>query len=130
MIEHQQGKIINISSGAGLAAVHNNLAYVASKHAVIGLTRGLAVEWAKYNIRVNCICPSFTVTPLTKNAQAKEQGFLSKRAQRSPLGRLAVPDDHARAAVYLASDESEYITGIVMPVDGGMSALYSGYISN
>lgn len=127
MIERQQGNIINISSMAGIAAIPNDLPYVASKHGVIGITRGLAIEWAKHNVRVNCICPGLTVTPMVEKMQAKEPALLAERAERIPMGRPSTVDDQARAAVFFASEDSSYITGHIMPVDGGMSALFSGY---
>jgi NAD(P)-dependent dehydrogenase (short-subunit alcohol dehydrogenase family) len=127
MIERRQGNIINISSMAGIAAIPNDLPYVASKHGVIGLTRGLAIEWAKHNVRVNCICPGLTITPLVEMARAKEPVLFAERIQRIPIGRPSTVEDQARAAVFFASEDSSYITGHIMPVDGGMSALFSGY---
>ena len=127
MIERRNGNIINISSMAGIAAIPNDLPYVASKHGVIGITRALAIEWAKYNIRVNCICPGLTITPLVEMVSAKEPKLFSERIERIPLGRPATPNDQAQVAMFLASDESSYVTGHVIPVDGGMSALFSGY---
>jgi NAD(P)-dependent dehydrogenase (short-subunit alcohol dehydrogenase family) len=127
MIARRQGNIINISSMAGIAAIPNDLPYVASKHGVIGLTRGLAIEWAQHNVRVNCLCPGLTVTPMVEAMQAKEPALLAERAERIPMGRPSTVEDQARAAVFFASDDSSYITGHIMPVDGGMSALFSGY---
>ena len=127
MIEMRKGNIINISSMAGIAAIPNDLPYVASKHGVIGLTRGLAIEWAKYNVRVNCICPGLTLTPLVERAQAKEPALFAERIKRIPIGRPATVEDQAQAAIFFASENSSYITGHIMPVDGGMSALFSGY---
>lgn len=127
MIERRCGNIINISSMAGTAAIPNDLPYVASKHAVIGITRALAIEWARYNIRVNCICPGITMTPLVEKVSIQEPDFFSKRIERIPLGRPATPDDQAKVALFLASEDSCYVTGHVIQVDGGMSALLSGY---
>ncbi len=121
MIKRRQGKIINISSSAGLAGVPYMSHYVASKHGVVGLTKALAVEWGKYNVNVNCICPGATMTPMLLNATTPK--YREERIQRIPLHRLAEPDDQAKAALFLASPESDYLTGIVVCTDGGLSAL-------
>lgn len=125
MIRKNYGKIINVSSMAGIVGVPNNAHYVASKHGVVGLTRALAIDFAKYHINVNCLCPGTTVTPLNFKIMTPE--YMASRAKRVPLGRLAQPEDQANAALFLASSESDYVTGLIMYVDGGMYSLFSGY---
>ena len=117
MMKQKSGKIINIASLAGLIAIPNNAPYVASKHGVVGLTKALAIDLGAYNINVNCICPQTTLTPLASETRSKD--FFSAESYRTPLDRLPVPDDHAKTALFLASSESDYLTGVILPVDGG-----------
>lgn len=125
MAKKGKGKIVNISSMAGLAAIPNSVHYVASKHGVIGLTKAFAVDFAKYGINVNCLCPGTTITPMVRKTMTPE--YVAARSKRVPLGRLAQPEDQANAALFLVSSQSDYITGLVMYVDGGMYSLFSGY---
>lgn len=129
MIPNKSGAIINVSSVAGLAGIPEDVGYVASKHGVIGLTKALAVEWAKYGIRVNCICPGSTQTPLFQSLAAKAPERFAQRILRIPLGRVAHPVEQARAIAFLASDDASYITGAVLNNDGGQMALFSGMTS-
>ena len=85
----------------------------------------MAIDFAKYKINVNCICPGTTLTPLNREIMSEE--YMANRARQVPLGGLAEPEDHANAALYLASSESDYVTGLIMHVDGGMYSLFSGY---
>lgn len=101
-------------------------AYSPSKAAVINMTKDLAAEWGKYSINVNCIAPGYTMTDMIKNWIAQGKFDLETLQRRTPLGRLATPDDIANAAVFLASDEAKSITGVTLPVDGGWIAY--GYI--
>jgi NAD(P)-dependent dehydrogenase (short-subunit alcohol dehydrogenase family) len=118
MVKHNGGKIVNISSTAGLRGGPNMSAYSASKAGVMSLTRTLAVEWAINNIRVNCIAPGLINTPMTQRTLVKR--FTPEQLTgRVPLGRMAEPDEVARPALFLASDDSSYITGVTLPVDGG-----------
>lgn len=126
MIQRRRGSIVNISSGAGLAAVPGDIGYTTSKHAVIGLTRGLSVEWAPFGIRVNCVCPGLTETPMFREMEhADPQRYAARRA-RIPLGRPARAREQANAIAFLASDDASYATGLIMNVDGGQMALFSG----
>jgi NAD(P)-dependent dehydrogenase (short-subunit alcohol dehydrogenase family) len=118
MIERKYGKIINIASIAGMVGFAESSAYCASKGGIINLTREMALELAAHKINVNAIGPGVIETPMTKgmleNEQAK-QGLLAG----IPLKRIGTPEDIANAALYLASDESDYVTGHCLFVDGG-----------
>lgn len=116
------GVIINNSSTLGLKPVPNTAAYSAAKAGVISLTKSMAVELAKDNIRVNCICPGVVDTPIHETAEGERRpDFLKEMAGYHPLGRIGMPEDVAYAALYLASDEASWITGVILPVDGGIS---------
>lgn len=120
------GSIINMSSILGLVAARKRAIYAASKAAVTLLTRSMAVDHAADNIRVNCICPSFVQTELTEAYVKKAsdpQAALRERTAAHPIGRLGKPEDIAGMAVYLASDESAWVTGAALPVDGGYTAI-------
>jgi NAD(P)-dependent dehydrogenase (short-subunit alcohol dehydrogenase family) len=96
----------------------NQAGYAAAKAAVINLTRSLAADWARYNIRVNCVLPGLTDTPLTRRTVARN--FPPEiLARHVPLGRMGEPVEIARAALFLISDDASYITGVALPVDGG-----------
>jgi NAD(P)-dependent dehydrogenase (short-subunit alcohol dehydrogenase family) len=119
MVENRTGKVVNISSVAALTGLAPRPAYVPAKGAVIDLTHTLAVEWAPYGINVNCICPGFTLTPLSQEAFRRAGADLAKVGQNVPMGRLAEPQDIADATLFLASEQARYICGAVLPVDGG-----------
>lgn len=115
------GAIVNISSIEGLMGTQMLSAYSATKHAVIGLTKASALELAQYKIRVNAICPGAIDTPMM--AMAKNNPQMKARLERlTPLARFGTPQDVARAAVFLASELAEFITGTYVIVDGGMTA--------
>ncbi|MCJ7619338.1 MAG: SDR family oxidoreductase, partial [Anaerolineae bacterium] len=119
------GVIINTASGWGLVGGPRAAAYCASKGAVVLLTKAMAIDHGPQNIRVNCICPGDTDTPMLRD-EARQLGqsaerFLAEAADR-PLGRIGTPDDIAQAVLYLASDASSYVTGTALVVDGGGSA--------
>jgi NAD(P)-dependent dehydrogenase (short-subunit alcohol dehydrogenase family) len=118
MIPRRKGHIINISSQAGKVALPKRAAYCASKGAVDQLTRVLAYEWAKYNIRVNAVAPTFVETPFTEKMFADPE-FKRFVFASIPLKRLATPEEVANAVCFLASDESSIITGAILPMDGG-----------
>lgn len=126
MRERQPGSIVNLSSIAGLLAGHNYAAYNASKAAVWLLTKSVALHCARHgwDIRCNSIHPSFIRTPILDPLVARfgaAEG-LAKLARQIPLGRLGEPDDVAYAVLYLASDESRFVTGAELKIDGGLSA--------
>jgi 2-deoxy-D-gluconate 3-dehydrogenase len=121
MVEQQKGKIINISSTFGLVGFRNRAAYASSKAGVTNLTRVLAIEWGPYNINVNGIAPTATRTSLNEDLFADPEW--RKRVLRLiPVGRFCQPQDLVGALVYLASDASDMVTGITIPVDGGWTA--------
>jgi NAD(P)-dependent dehydrogenase (short-subunit alcohol dehydrogenase family) len=115
------GNILNISSMASQYGIPKVIAYTASKSAVEGLTRAMAVELAPMGIRVNCIAPGFIRTDMSSNALEKDAPRKQKVLSRTPLGRLGTPDEVAEAAFFLVSDAASFITGVVLPVDGGNS---------
>lgn len=123
MIKAKQGSIINIASIAGLRGrdpkAYDSVVYSTSKGALVNFTRDLAVKWAKHNIRVNAICPGFFVTPLNRVLYERNKENIDRRI---PLGHVGGPDDLKGIAVLLASDASCFMTGTVIPVDGGTVA--------
>jgi len=121
MISNGGGSIINMSSSVGwLIAAPNIVAYAASKGGVTLLTRAMALDHAKDHIRVNCICPGPTDTPMLHRAFTDEQ--LVAFGNTLPVTRLARPEEIAHAALWLASDEASFVTGVALPVDGGQTA--------
>jgi len=127
MIPRRDGSIVNVGSGAALAAVPRCAAYVAAKHGVVGLTKALAVDWGQYNIRVNCVCPGLTFTELSKFVASKNPEMMRQRELRIPLQRGAQPEDVANAILFLASSEAHSISGESLSVDGGTLAMSSGF---
>ena len=120
------GSIINVASVLGINGVRNRAAYAASKGAVVLLTKCMAIDHGHENIRVNAICPSFVETDLTAAVLSKAADPDAMRRERigvHPIGRLGKPEDMAGLAVYLASDESSWVTGAAFPVDGGYLAV-------
>jgi NAD(P)-dependent dehydrogenase (short-subunit alcohol dehydrogenase family) len=121
MVDHKAGRIVNIASLAGTRATPEIAAYGAAKAGVIQLTRTLAVDWGRYGVRVNCIAPGIIDTPLTRRTLAVWETPEQLR-RRIPIGEMGEAEDIARAALFLVSDDSRHITGINLPVDGGMAA--------
>jgi len=126
MMEQRSGAIVNTSSVIGLKGFSGVAAYATSKGAVAQLTRCMAVEYARYHIRVNAVCPGFVDTPLVN------EGYLERAEDRDdaiefmkslhPLGRIATAKEVARAILFLCDDNSEFITGHLLPIDGGWNA--------
>jgi len=123
MIERGGGSIINIASIGGLEAFPEFAAYSVSKAAVIQLTRTLAVDYGRHKIRANAICPGAIDTPGNEAFVENREQYLSLIASLTPLRDIGTPEDVAYAALYLASEESRYVTGTTLVVDGGRLAL-------
>lgn len=122
MLVDGSGAILNTSSGAGIRGLAYQSAYSTSKHAIIGLTRTAAVEYAKKGIRINAICPGFIDTGLTKIVLTKKPHLEEKYKKLVPMGRFGREEEIAEAAVWLLSDASSFITGHALIIDGGASA--------
>jgi len=121
MIRQKHGRIINLSSQAGLVALPTESVYCMTKAAISHLTKCLAVEWGKYNITVNAVAPTFIQTPGTEDALADEK-FRSEVVSHIPLGRIGQPIDVVGAVVFLASPAASLITGSTLLIDGGWTA--------
>ncbi|MDO8673766.1 MAG: SDR family oxidoreductase, partial [Dehalococcoidia bacterium] len=121
MIEQKKGKIINIASAGGLVALPRLSAYSSSKGGVIQVTRALAVDWAPYNIQVNAIAPGWVATEFTQGLRDNESIY-NELAGRTPAKRFGQPDEMVGAALYFASEASNYTTGAVLAIDGGLTA--------
>lgn len=119
MIEKKSGSIINISSMASQYGLPKVIAYSASKAAIEGMTRAMAVELSPKGIRVNCIAPGFIATDMSAKALNNDKERKDKVISRTPMGMLGMPADIGDAAVFFATPASSYITGVVLPVDGG-----------
>ena len=130
MLENEgpnRGAIVNTASIAGLVGVPGLSSYNASKGAVVLLTRNAAVEYAPFGIRVNCICPGIIRTPMARQLTSDtDDAWLEGIGRKAhPLGRIGEADDVASLVLFLASDASSFITGVAIPIDGGMTAGFS-----
>ena len=121
MIKQKIGKIINIASVAGIFGSAQSVSYCVSKAGVILMTKTLAIEWAKYNIRVNAICPGVFITSMT-DAFLEDKAFMQMIKTRVPLARYAEPNELVGTVIYLASKASDYMTGHALVIDGGWTA--------
>ena len=121
MIKRGSGSIINISSMASQYGIPYIIAYTATKSAVEGMTRAMATELSPLGIRVNCIAPGFIATDMSAKALDNDPNRKQKVLSRTPMGKLGLPEDIAEAVFYLSSDAAKYVTGVVLPVDGGNS---------
>lgn len=125
MIRRGGGSIVNIGSEAGLVGIKNQVAYNVSKSGIIALTRSMAIDFAAHHIRVNCVCPGTTETPLVRAALEKAPDPAAARRaleEVRPANRLGRPEEIAAGILYLASDESLYATGSILSIDGGYTA--------
>ena len=125
MLARKKGVIINIASVAGMMGLRDRLAYCTTKHAVVGLTKAMALDHAREGVRINCICPGRVETPFVqarlKEYPDPEKAYKEMSASQA-VGRMGRPEEIAAAALYLASDEAAFITGSEFIIDGGMSA--------
>lgn len=121
MKDEGQGVIIMISSMASQYGIPKVIAYSAAKSAIEGMTKAMSVELSPLGIRINCIAPGFIKTKMSAGALDNDPGRKAKVLGRTPLGKLGDPVDIGHAAVFLASDAAKFITGVVLPVDGGNS---------
>jgi NAD(P)-dependent dehydrogenase (short-subunit alcohol dehydrogenase family) len=129
LLETGGGTIVNVSSVQALASQQNVLAYTVSKHGLIGLTRSMAMDFAKDNIRVNAVCPGTVDTPMLKAAAALDpnpQSVYDACKAMHPIGRIAQPEEIAEVVAFLAHESSSFVTGAVWTVDGGLLTQIGG----
>jgi NAD(P)-dependent dehydrogenase (short-subunit alcohol dehydrogenase family) len=125
LLERGAGSIVNVASFVALVgSATSQISYTASKGAVLSMTRELAVQFARQGIRVNALCPGPVETPMLRSIYGSDPAALDRRRVHWPTGRLATPGEIASAALFLASDESSYVTGATFVVDGGLTAAY------
>ena len=122
MLKAGGGSIVNTASVAGLVGFGGIPAYTASKHGVAGLTKTIALDYAKENIRCNAVCPGVIHTPMIDRFTGGDPAAMEAMIATEPVGRLGKPEEIADAVVYLCSDEASFITGAAIPVDGGFVA--------
>lgn len=125
MVERKRGVVINVASVAGLVGAADASSYAASKGGIVNLTRSMALDYAPFNVRVNCLCPGMTETAQGRSVVAhyRPDGDQTEEKQNwQPLRRVCMPDDVAKAALYLASDDAEFMTGAMFVLDGGLTA--------
>ncbi len=123
MLKQGTGNIINVASLAGLKPSGNNLSYAASKFAVVGMTKSAALEYGRKNIRINAVCPGYTESALLDKLLSSKQGLSEKLKSMVPMGRFGEAYEIAEAICWLASDNSKFITGQTLTLDGGNSLL-------
>lgn len=117
----KSGNIVNIASVAGLNGFASHIGYAASKHAVVGMTRSAALEYAKHGIRINAICPAFTLTPMLESALINDDtNYLEALQNAIPMKRFGKPEEIADAIFYAASPASSFMTGHTLVLDGGL----------
>jgi NAD(P)-dependent dehydrogenase (short-subunit alcohol dehydrogenase family) len=124
MLQQGGGTIVNTASIAGLKGLPNSIAYTASKHAVVGMTKTAAMEYARHNIRINAICPVFTISPMFDPVALEKvaKGIPDKLKANVPMKRFAKVEEQVNAMMWLCSEKASFVTGHALPVDGGLTA--------
>jgi NAD(P)-dependent dehydrogenase (short-subunit alcohol dehydrogenase family) len=124
MVRGGAGSIVNIASTSGVTGNWNQGAYVASKHGLVGLTKSIALDYAAHRVRANAICPGFIATERSAAfvAHNRSPDWMARKLAEIPLGRIGTPEEVAALAAFLASDEAAFISGAVIPIDGGTAA--------
>ncbi|MDP9184913.1 MAG: SDR family oxidoreductase, partial [Actinomycetota bacterium] len=128
MRERQRGSIVNIASIHAFMTAEENFPYAAAKSGVVGLTRNLALDNAKYQIRVNAVCPGYTRTRMVMDGIRSSEDPVEAEGEMlaiHPLGRIGEPSEIANVVAFLASDEASFVTGAAILVDGGLSARFA-----
>jgi NAD(P)-dependent dehydrogenase (short-subunit alcohol dehydrogenase family) len=123
LVARKGGAVVNIASKAGLGAVPGNVAYAASKHAVIGITKTAAIEYVRRGIRVNAVCPSFADTPIVHNSIMTEPERAQKLIAMNPMQRLGTVEEICNVIMFLCSEKSSFMNGQAVAVDGGLTAI-------
>lgn len=126
MVTQGGGAILNTASAAGVQGLPTGVAYVASKHGVVGITRALAIEWGRHGIRVNALCPGFTETGMNRRRRETDPAGWTERERLSVAGRAGRADEQAAMALFLNSSEASYVSGQIAVVDAGEHSLYAG----
>jgi NAD(P)-dependent dehydrogenase (short-subunit alcohol dehydrogenase family) len=128
MVERGTGSIVMVGSTNSFGGHSQRANYTASKHAILGLVRSIAIDWARRGVRVNAVAPGVVDTPLLRNTNS-EQMLRETFFVRIPMARPSLPEEQAKAALFLLSDAASYVTGAVLPVDGGLTSGYFNHVS-
>jgi 2,5-dichloro-2,5-cyclohexadiene-1,4-diol dehydrogenase 1 len=123
MLAHGGGSIVNIASTAAIAAIPNGAEYCSAKAGVVGVTRAAATDYARRGVRVNAVLPGGTRTKMMEHAFSLVEGLREAVPAANPMGRLGEPDEIAFAVRWLLSDEASFVTGVMLPVDGGVTMI-------